>query len=356
MTSVTAPVTPARVTGLDVARAVAVLGMVAAHVGNDDPAAGGMRVLAISHGLPSAAFAVLAGVSMTLMLTGRGAIPLGAVTAERLTHTRVRIAVRGALLIVLGYLLTGLNTPVDVILANLGLMFLIATVALRWRTWVLLATAVPFIAVGGWVAVSVSDALGVWADIPVLEKLWSYHYPALAWMGYILIGLVLGRLPLARPRIAGWLLLAGAAIGVPVMLGGRVLEDAFPGNSWLSMEPHSYSPPEMIGNAAVAAALIGVSVLLARWLRWLLWPLAALGSMALTAYTAHLIVIAVVGSEMVYEPSNVAYAALALGLIAGCSLWRAFLGQGPLERLLSGASTRFADQLTAAPASSAPPS
>jgi uncharacterized membrane protein YeiB len=81
-----------------------------------------------------------------------------------------------------------------------------------------------------------------------------------------------------------------------------------------------------------------------RWPRTL-WPLAATGSMAFTLYVAHIIVIDLVGNEMMWDPSNVAMCVLVAGLIAFACLWKWRLGQGPLERLMSTASTRVADSV-----------
>jgi hypothetical protein len=65
--------------------------------------------------------------------------------------------------------------------------------------------------------------------------------------------------------------------------------------------------------------------------------------MSLSTYTAHIVVIAVVGGQMVWRPSNVSFAVLTLSLMAAATVWRAFLGPGPLERLLTTASTNTAD-------------
>ena len=52
-----------RIIGLDVARALAVIGMIAAHLA---PSTG--AVYALTNGFPSAMFAILAGVSTALMM------------------------------------------------------------------------------------------------------------------------------------------------------------------------------------------------------------------------------------------------------------------------------------------------
>src|SRR4051794_501567 len=58
---------PTRVVGVDLARALAVLGMFASHVGPDPDAGGVNTILQAASGRASALFAFLAGVSLVLM-------------------------------------------------------------------------------------------------------------------------------------------------------------------------------------------------------------------------------------------------------------------------------------------------
>jgi len=55
------------------------------------------------------------------------------------------------------------------------------------------------------------------------------------------------------------------------------------------------------------------------------------------------VLIAIVGRDIVFNPSNLAYACLCLSSIAFASLWRWKLGQGPLERVFTTVSTTVAD-------------
>jgi len=339
----------ARIDGLDVARALAIFGMFAAHVG-DDTSQTGWTWLSVAHGRPSALFAVLAGVSITLMLTRRAGVTGDLAPASAVSHTRWRVAMRGLILIPLGYLMTSLETPVVVILANLGVMFLLSLVAFRWRArWLWVGSAV-FAVLGQFAVRSIAPVARDWGmhDVPVLEQMWSEHYPAIAWMGYILAGMAIGRLALTVRRtqiLLGAAGLAGLALtGAVVTLTGGA--SAAANSPWLSTVAHTYSPVEMVGNLASACLVIGVCLWLGQVARPVMWPLMAAGSMALTLYVAHIIVIAAVGEEIVWEPTNVAYVALCLSAIAFASLWRWLIGQGPLERLLSVASKAAADAAT----------
>ncbi|GMA34444.1 heparan-alpha-glucosaminide N-acetyltransferase domain-containing protein [Demequina litorisediminis] len=144
-----------RIDGLDLARGLAVLGMVGAHVGDQDA----WPWLAVTHGFPSALFAVLAGVSMTLMMTSRGRVRVADVTPDHARRTRIRIAVRGAMLVVMGLALALLGTPVVVILVNLGVMFWLTLPVLRVRTAWLLALASLCLGLGGYLAAQLAEAI-----------------------------------------------------------------------------------------------------------------------------------------------------------------------------------------------------
>lgn len=326
-----------RVPGLDLARALAIIGMIAAHIGDAGTRgydADGWRWLWVCDGRSSALFAVLAGVAISLMARRDPVSP---------AHAAVRIAVRGAALIALGYALDRLGTPVDVVLANLGLMFVLVLPAIRWPTPAQLAAAAVAFTVGAALARAASDGLDGW---PVLEKLVSHHYPAVAWSGYLLVGMAVGRARLdagAARMLAAW----GAAAALLGYAGGIALGGAapwadVPTGSWADATPHANTTFELVGNAGVAVAVIGVCVALARATR-LLAPLIAFGTMSLTAYTAHLVVIWWVGDAIVWHPSNVAFVSLTVALIAACAAWRAWVGPGPLERGLTLASGAVAD-------------
>ncbi|MDN4476776.1 heparan-alpha-glucosaminide N-acetyltransferase domain-containing protein [Demequina sp. SYSU T00192] len=326
-----------RIVGLDVARGLAVLGMVAAHVGADGSRGDGepWPWLVASHGRPSALFAVLAGVTIALMLARAG----GRDDARAVRHTRARVATRAGLLVVLGLVLAELSTGVDIILVNLGLMMLLAIPLLRVPSWALLGIAGVAFAFGR-IAVEAVRPGGWWEAAPVVGRLWSLHYPALAWIGYVLLGVVVGRLALRTARTQA--LLVG--LGLMAAAGAALVRIVAGDGAVTGLVAHSYTPVEMAHNAGVAVAVIGASCWAAPRARALLSPVEAVGAMALSAYVLQVLVIWVVGTEMVYEPSNVALVALELVLLATAWGWRrAGMGQGPLERVLTAASNAAGD-------------
>jgi uncharacterized membrane protein len=342
----------ARVVGLDVARALALFGMFAAHVGDTEPGRG-WPWLVVAHGRSAALFAVLAGVSIALMYSRRAT--LGSDDRAAARHTRIRVAVRAALLIGASWGLSVLGTPVDVILDNLAVMMLLALAALRWRPSVTAGVGIGLLLAGFWLVDAVRSAVPEQIfSVPVVHELWSRHYPALSWVGYVLVGLALGRWAPWRGRALAAMGLGGLVLGLAALVGGTLAMRAT-GSPWLSTVDHSYTPVEMLSNVGFAAAVMAACLAAAPLAPRVVWPLAATGAMTLTLYSAHIVVIAVVGEEMVWEPSNVAWLALCATCTAFASLWRWRLGQGPLERIVSSLSSRAADADARRRAPGAPP-
>ncbi|WP_291383373.1 heparan-alpha-glucosaminide N-acetyltransferase domain-containing protein [Demequina sp.] len=333
---------PGRIVGLDLARAAAIIGMLAAHVGDsglrgDDAAGWGW--LWVADGRPSAVFAVLAGTTISIMSAS------DRVGSE---HTAVRVATRAVILVAVGLVLNALGTPVAVILGNLGVMFLLVIPAIRWTPRAL-AVAGSGVLVGG--AVAFRFVEGAWDGIPVAEAVTHYYYPAMAWTGYVLVGMAVGKLRLREPAVASALVWTGAlgtavTYGVAILVGAAAPWQTATGPWWASLTAHSTSPFEMVGNTFVALLVIGVCLWIARPTPVFL-PALAFGSMSLSVYSAQIVVIAIAGDQIVWHPSNVAFAVLTLALMAAATVWRVFLGAGPLERALTLASTKAADAVAA---------
>ena len=198
-----------RLVGLDVARCLALLGMVATHVLDERTPAGDLTTGQwLAGGRASALFAVLAGVSLALMtrepLRGR---PL-ALRAAGITGRALVIGL-------LGLLLGGLDTGIAIILTYYGVLFvlglpftLLGVRALLPLTvaWVALAPVVshlvrPHLPERGSTArpSSSSPTPGSWrasCSSPATT-------PSFPWLAYLLAGLALGPRRPARHRAAG---------------------------------------------------------------------------------------------------------------------------------------------------------
>lgn len=336
-----------RIVGVDVARGLAVLGMVVAHVGEDDAARlpNGSSWLEAFDGRSAACFALLAGVSAALL----------SADPERLRYARVRILVRAALLLPLGLGLAALGTPVVIILPAYAVMFAMVTVALTWRPRTLVLAALVPAALGPPAVLWLREAL---PDAGPLGILWQRYYPPLVWIAYLLVGLAIGRVlrdPATPRRLLAWgapMAVVGLATGAVAM---RWLDEGHQTlRALLTPAPHTSSGVELVANTGVVLVVLGACLLVGeRWPR-VVGPLAATGALALTAYTGQVVAIAVLGRDVVFDPSSTVTGAFVLATVAVCTLWRHTLGRGPLEWALHTASTAAADAASATADPSAP--
>ncbi|MCW2666136.1 MAG: hypothetical protein JWN57_1098 [Frankiales bacterium] len=351
-----------RLTGVDLARAVALLGMMAVHVFPPQTADGGTPwVFTVFSGRSAALFAVLAGVGLAL-----GAPRAGA---------RASIARRASIVAVVGLLLGELPSGVAVILAYYALLFLLALPVLGRSARALAALSlacavvVPVLLFVARDGLPRADANPSWlllfqAPGALLSTLLvTGYYPVLAWSAYLLAGLAVGRLALGERRTAvgllvgGALLAAGASAVSWLLLGpgggrdaiartvdlepGQSVSDVVDGNQfgdvptttgwWLAVDsPHSTTPLDLLHTTGTSLAVLGAALLLARALRpALLAPVTAAGAMTLTLYAVHVVVLSVTDGDdpaRLYWAQVVAFSAFAL-------VWARAVGRGPLEAL-----------------------
>ncbi|WP_144763425.1 heparan-alpha-glucosaminide N-acetyltransferase domain-containing protein [Curtobacterium sp. 9128] len=362
----------ARLVGIDVARAVALLGMVAAHVGGvaeqldwSDPSTWS----AVVNGRSSTLFAVLAGVSVGLV-SGRTAPP----GPPEIGRIRARLAVRAVLVVVIGVLLMALGTPVYVILPTYGALFLLVVPVLRWRPWALSVAAAVCALLSAPVALAIVPA---YAGADTFGVQLGLVYPVVTFLTYVLVGLAVARAALGPRRYSGdasavsgpdrWgearrtqiaLLASGVLVAVAAYVVGTLAapvpsdaDEAFPGvpfipqgatpgeavaQVFLSPRDHSSSIVDVVGTGGVAVAVIGLCTLLfdgrGALARRIAAPLAAVGSMPLTIYALHLVVIAVL-PPLPQQASTWWW--FAIGATVFALVWTRFLGRGPAERLVA---------------------
>lgn len=343
-----------RVIGLDVARGLAVLGMFAVHTG---VIASELHWLEpdtwseLAWGNASATFAVLAGVAVAI-IAGRTSIPDGV----PLLQARMRILVRAALIFAVGGVIVALGTELVVIIECYALFFAMSLPFLRMPWWGLAALGVGWIVVMPQVRVLLIDGLrdAHMVDAAIVELALTGFYPALTWFGYTLVGMAIGRVPMERWRVQLVILGAGVvaiAIANLVPLALAPIDDLLLAGwrggvqgtdlaSLLDPEGHTGSTFDLLGSAGVACVVIALCLLTQRWLRWVLFPIAAVGSMSLTAYTAHALVFLLVDG-FAMDPWS--WVRLSIGVVLGCTIWRALLPKGPLEWGLSAVSRATSD-------------
>lgn len=360
------PSPSSRIAGVDVARAVALLGMAAVHVlplhdADGDPT----WVERVASGRSAALFAVLAGVGLALAYGRRPSLP----------RAGTAVVVRAALIGAVGLLLGLLDSGLAVILAYYGLFFVIVIPWLRAGLGSLVASAATVAVAMPFVSLAVRDDLparDTASPVPgdllapgqlVSELLLTGYYPAAVWAAYLLAGLAVGRLALGSRGTALGLVVVGAALSVgsmatsALLLGpvgglerlrevvsvpegetlGEVVQASRFGNVptdsawWLATDAaHSSTPLDVLATTGSSLLVLGLALLVGGRV---LAPLAAAGSMPLTLYTAHVIVIATTDPG---DPTRYYLTQVAVALVAA-TLWRRYVGRGPLEAAVAAA-------------------
>ncbi len=368
-----------RIQGLDLARGVALVGMLAVHVfPTFDRDGSASLATQLASGRSSAVFALMAGVGLALVTGGRHRVE-----GPELNRSAAAIAVRAGLIgvlgLLMGYVTAWGDLEVYVILPSYALMFLAVLPALRLPATALFAVGgavgllapillrVIFAGDPGWDPASNPDpTLGDAVAHPIgvlVYLLVGGAFPVLIWVTFLLVGLGLGRLDLSSRRVAAWCIGAGSALAVAAWtvsqillypLGGlrelrraaprrwsdeRILWAPFPGELdtpwWYALRaPHSDAPLAIVIAVGSALAVFGVVLSITRSGRLvgILAPLSAAGSMILTLYCAHIVVLA---TGLFEDHPGVQFVLLLAAMLAFATWWRPRHRRGPLETLIA---------------------
>ena len=231
----------ARLAGIDAARGLALLAMMATHVlatFESDPQLTPTWIGLAFSGRAAALFAVLAGVGLALS-TGKQQ-PL---EGPELWAARRGIALRALVIGAVGLSLGGLEVNIAIILVHYALLFLcvlpfiglgvkrlIALAAL----WILAAPVLAYLLRPWLLSADPPLRLGhnpSWEDLATPARLLgdlflTGYYPVLQWIAYLLVGLVIGRMALSKAAVPFLLLAAGTVVAViSKWLGTVMMED-----------------------------------------------------------------------------------------------------------------------------------
>jgi uncharacterized membrane protein len=200
------------VTGVDLARGLALLGMMAKHVFDDVTGHGPTATGLIASGRAATTFALVAGVSIAFLSGGR-----------RILHGRARtaaaagLAVRALLIGTIGLLLGLAGSGIELILVYYAVFFLLTIPLLGLRPRTLALLSVAFAALGP-VLLFATDGMnlpysGTSEPTPItlateplallVQTLVTGDYPAVVYMAFVCAGLAIGRLDLTSRRVAG---------------------------------------------------------------------------------------------------------------------------------------------------------
>lgn len=353
MAQLDAPVTSpspvrTRIRGIDLARALAIVGMVMVHIGPVRDAGGGVLGAAYraTHGRAAIGFIVLAGLGVSLLAGDR--------SAGRLEHATTTLAWRALILFPAGLALQTLDTNVAVILQYYAVFFLVAAAAMRLSDRGLVLVAATSVTVGPilllWLERTAAHLFqpGVpqWHNLVRIARdvLVTGYYPVVVWTAPLVVGIWLGRRNLRSHAVQRALAAGGAAVAA----GGFILSEvlvaalgppAFPGD-WRTLyviEPHNEMPLWVLTATGIAVAVTGLCLLAARAAPTASWPLVALGQLALTAYVLHLIVLDVWPQWLVRDGVMSAWVSVArftaVAALAATA-YRSVATRGPFELLL----------------------
>lgn len=354
-----------RLVGLDVARCLALLGMVATHVLDPRTPDGDLAIGQwLAGGRASALFAVLAGVSLALMTRQplrRGPLALRA----------AGITGRALLIALLGLALGGLDTGIAVILVYYGVLFVVglpftllgvrALVPLT-VVWVVVAPVVshlvrPHLPPRGFESPTFAQ-LGDPGQL-ASELFLTGYYPVVPWLAYLLAGLALGRLDLRDTRLLAGLALGGLGTAVLATRISRSLVDPAiasenelgmfgttpPDGDWswlLVVAPHSATPFDLAQTIGSAVLVIATCLLLERLLprvvTTVLGVVLGAGAATLTLYSLHVVMLT---PQVWPDEEPTSYVSHVVVLLALGAVLRLARRRGPLEAV-AGLPVRLA--------------
>ena len=344
-----------RILGLDIARGLAILGMIYLHLGHPL-----WQTKVILSGLPAALFAVIAGVTMMLIWTNAtaraaaqaqaaahaqragqaqaesdGNAPKAQATAQATAQapasalqTIAKLAARGALITLIGLALLPAGGEIQVVLVVLGATMLVTA-------WVPPLPAVAKVAL-----LLIATAAATWRYAPLELPL---PYPHLAWVAYILAGMVLFDVYVGKDGTgAGGVTKITTAIACLAAAVGFYLRFQTDLPGWARATGHTGVLGEVVLSIAVAAIVLHLSLIVGRRVK-ATNPLVALGSMALTVYILH-VLSALWWQTHVSLHSDPWAAAFIAAFLAFAWAWKKlaagparklFAGQGPAERCVA---------------------
>jgi uncharacterized protein len=353
-----------RITGFDVARALAILGMFVVHFAlvlaplRDADKGWGGAILHKLDGRAAATFVILAGIGVTL----RSNRPDEQETERESRNRKARATLvkRGLILLVIGFV-NLIVWPGD-ILRVYGVSLILAAffVGAGPRTlWILvLSFVLGFVALllvidyeSNWTWETL-EYVNLWTPAGLVRNLFYDGFRSVfPWTGLLFLGMWLGRLEVCRPLVRRRLLVWGLVIAIVTEIvsgvavhywlkhpGKASKDDVVALAGTLSMPP---LPLFILAAVGASLAVIGLSLIIAaRWAAtWPVKSLVATGQMAFTWYVVHIAVLGLFFAFGWDQRTNLG-AALAAGLgffvicIAVSVLWKRRRKHGPMEWLM----------------------
>jgi uncharacterized protein len=348
-----------RIVGFDIARALAVFGMVIVNfkivmgAGSDGPAwlASAIDLL---DGRAAATFVVLAGAGISLL--SQAARESG--DAVRLRQVRHTLLKRACFLFAIGLIYMPL-WPAD-ILHFYGVYIAVAAFLLVSPTRHLLTAAsaitLTFAAMllvfdyeRGWDWATLSYA-GLWTPAGMLRNLFfNGFHPVIPWLAFLLIGMTVGRLNVGCSIVRKRLMLWGAGVAFSAEAVSWILirvlaEGGDPARQTaiaaiFGTGPMPPMPLYVLAGAGVACAVIGAAIELGERHKDAAWltPIRSTGQLALTLYVAHVVIgMGTLEAFGRLEHQSLRFALVSAVIFYGLGMlfataWRIRFKRGPIE-------------------------
>ncbi len=386
----------ARFVGLDVARGLALVGMVAVHTIEASDEAGAMSpAWVIANGKSSALFAVLGGVGLAFM-TGRQQPPRDAAAVR----TAAIPLIRGVALVLFGLALGGVVDIADVmvVLPYLGMLFIMAAALVPLSARRLLILGLAWTIVGPVLSQLVRAGTGALEPVnlglgSLADPAGVFHtlvftggFPAITWFAYICIGMAIGRSDLRSRLVIAKLIAGGTLLALMASVLSSVLVDGFglrerlangvagtmtldvfteylvfggdgtlPADSWWwlgVLAPHTGTPMDLLFTIGTSCAVIGGCLALATVFGHQFTLLALPGSMTLTLYSIHVLAL----GQLRDLTDGVHFLIQVASLVIFALIWSRFFRRGPLEEVLKRLVDRLAPKKSSHRSASGPQS
>ena len=340
-----------RIVGIDLARALAMAGMLFVHYVWPDGSRGPLDLLAIAmSGRAMPLFMMLGGVGVVL-------------STKRSRHPDRTLLIRGAILFGLGLAVHAGSEWIAVVLQSYGLLFVVSPLLRRVPTGLLVPLSLIVMALGAWSyqvfggTIRRSTSIGDFTEpVSLIRSLVvDGFYPFLPVASFFIAGMAIGRLDLRSPRVAGRLAIGGLVLGggavavaYALRLGFDVAEstevfaeggfglDRFSWERLLIKEGHSQMPTWVLSATGTSMFVIGVSLLAAPYLGAAGKPFVSLGRLALTFYVFQVLLTKVVTppTETSFTAELITVGLIYFGFMVFAVLWTRWIRFGPLEALL----------------------
>lgn len=354
-----------RVVGYDIARALAVFGMVIVNFKtvmhpNSHSEDGWLALFNILDGRASAIFVILAGVGISLLTnTARqsGHVTNLKLHQQRLHRRAVFLFVTGLLFVeiwpadILHYY--AIYIAIAVLMIRASSQTLLITALLISFTFPLLFAVFDYSHSWNWETLVYAD---FWSPIGFIRNLFfNGFHPVLPWLAFLLLGMVLGRMPMedARTRrTVFWsgLLMTTLIEAAALAIRFFAINNGYPDETAKYLFSTNPMPPlPLYFLSAVGSSLMIISLCIQVGKSWgnKLWlrPLIFTGRMALTLYVAHIVVgMGVLEEFGLLNKQSISFAVGGAVLfflisIVFASIWMPRFKLGPLEWLMRKATT-----------------